>query len=209
MSNHLLRILFFSLASGSTLLSAQVASIDLPDPALERQSSLIVLGGIAPAASDETYRTFFLSTEYPFGAYHHAGVLYSIYLPDNGSGYAHQDLQKGSYELGIFSKFFMHGRLSGRRSNLFFGPQLRFGLRKKIYTEGNASNAVTYNYRVSTSKFLFCLGGQHQLGHGVFEWSLPIGFEYARTSTNRPSDYSGLSATRLCVMPAIALGIRL
>ncbi|MEO6038888.1 MAG: hypothetical protein ABIQ93_10775 [Saprospiraceae bacterium] len=209
MPRQLLRVFLFGVFSGSTLLSAQVAAIDLPDPASERQPPVIILSGIARETSDEGYRTFFLSAEHPFSPYHHVGVLYSLYLPDNTNSYYREDLQKGSYEWGFFGKFFLHGRLSGRRSHLFFGPQMRFGLRKKIFTEGFAGNAVTYNYRVSTTKFLFSLGGQYRLGHAALEWSLPIGWEYARISSNRPSDNANSTQTHFSAIPGIALGIRL
>ena len=83
-------------------------------------------------------------------------------------------VRQGSYEIGLFSKFYLHGRLSGRRSHLYYGPQLRFGVRKMTYVNTFSSNAIPYDFQVNITKALVCPGGHYQLGHGVFEWSIPF-----------------------------------
>lgn len=207
--NLLPMLLLTSLCGGSILLSAQTVANDLPDPALEKQPEIILLSGISWEGSDNLYRTFFLSAERPFGVYHHAGLLFSSYLPrrNNYSYYNDPNLEKGGYEVGLFSKFFLHGRLTGRRSHLYYGPQMRFGQRRITYYDGYTNNGTTFNYRVSTTKFLFCLGGQYRLGHAALEWSLPIGLEYARTSAIG-SIADSFVDTHLSTLPSISLGFR-
>ena len=201
-------LLLTFLCGGSILLSAQTAAIDLPDPALEKQPEIILLSGISWEGSDNVYRTFFLSAERPWGPYHHAGLLYSTYLPRNNNYYFNRNLEKGGYEVGLFSKFFLHGRLTGRRSHLYFGPQMRFGQRRMSYYDGYTNNGTTYKYKVNTTKLLFCLGGQYHLGHAALEWSLPIGLEYARTSAIGYIADS-FANTQLSTLPSISLGFRL
>ncbi len=204
MPDHLLRILLLLLAgNGSVLLCAQQATVDLPDPALEPQPKLIVLAGIAPQLSYDYFRTFFLAAERSWGPYRHAGLQFSQYLTNNNEYYDLISTAKLSYEVSIYSKFFMHGRLSGRRSNFYYGPQIRFGLRQlERYNYPNPP----LNYQQHTTKFLFCLGAQYRLGHAILDWTLPIGAEISRL---RQEGTVHPSTTRLCVIPSIALGFRL
>lgn len=213
MPNGLLCTLLLALASGSSaLLSAQEKTIDLPDPAAAPQPRLIVLSGIAAEGSTSVFQTFFLLAERPCGPYRHLGLQYTTYLSDSNYGF-YNNLRKGSYELGVFSKFFLHGRLSGRRSHLYYGPQLRFGVRKLIYSNNYPSNGSLYNYRTNTAKVLFCIGGQYTLGRAVFEWSLPLGVEYTRSNLSAnldPYGYYGIRNGRhFTTLPGVALGFRL
>ncbi len=197
-------------SSGFGSLSAQKKSIDLPDPALAPRPRLIVLSGVAVQGSQRVFQTFCLSAERPLGPYQNVGLQYTSYLSQSNNIYDYSVLREGSYEVGMFSKFFLHGRLSGRRSHLYYGPQLRFGVRKMVYDNNYSNNDRPYNYRVTTAKALFCLGGQYTLGRALLEWSLPLGVEYAHS--NLPTDigyYGDENGRYITMLPGIALGFRL
>ena len=127
MSSPLLSTLLVVVAcGGGRCVPAQTATIDLPDPALAERPQVVVLSGISTeGGGDGAFQSFFLSAECPVGAYQHVGLQYGTYLPDENNYYV--SLREGGCEIGLFSKFFLHGRLSGRRSHLYYGPQLRFG----------------------------------------------------------------------------------
>lgn len=216
MSSPLLNTLLVVVAcGGGHCVPAQTATIDLPDPALAERPQVVVLSGISTeGGGDGAFQSFFLSAECPVGAYQHVGLQYGTYLPDENNYYV--SLREGGYEIGLFSKFFLHGRLSGRRSHLYYGPQLRFGVRKMTY--GRTFNSIfpgnnaPYDYQVNTTKVLLCLGGQYTLGHGVFEWSLPVGVEYERSNLPASIDQYGFGSgnrRHFILLPGIALGFRL
>ncbi|MEO6758514.1 MAG: hypothetical protein ABIO24_03600, partial [Saprospiraceae bacterium] len=145
MSNPLFRILLFFLAGWpGACLYAQLAAIDLPDPALTPQPAMILLGGLSPEVGGEHYRTVFLSTEHPFNPYHHIGLQYTYFLPKPANTYGNRSLEKGGYDLGLYSKFFLHGRLSGRISNLYLSPQLRIGRKNRRFYELYTGGPILY-----------------------------------------------------------------
>ncbi len=215
MPNKLLCVLMMCIACcGNGRLYAQERSIDLPDPALAPRPHVIVLSGIAAEASSDVFQTFFMSAEHPVGPYQNIGLQYIAYLSQSSDSYSYYStLRKGGYEVGLFSKFFLHGRLSGRRSHLYYGPQVYFGTRKMTYKNVYNTNNLEYNYQVTTTKIMFCLGGQYSMGHAVFEWSLPIGMAYERS--NLPTDidpynnYNSGNSRNFSSIPSIAIGFRL
>jgi len=214
MTYNFLRIVLFLIVCGTgTFVFAQQAAIDLPDPALAPRPALIIMSGVAAEASTNTFQTFFLSAERAINAYQHLGVHYTSYLSATDDLYSITTLRKGSYEIGLVSKFFLHGRLSGRRSHLYYGPQLRFGTRKMLFNNRDNNNSLPYNYQVTTTKVLFCLGGQYNIGRAVFEWSLPLGVEYSRS--NLPSaldpynNYNSENSRNSTTIPTIGIGFRL
>ncbi len=211
---NLLRALsLFIVCCQGTFVSAQRAAIDLPDPALAARPRLILLSGVGAEGSTDAFQTFFLSAERAVSAYQHLGVQYTSYLSAANDLYSYTTLRKGSYEIGLISKFFLHGRLSGRRSHLYYGPQLRFSSRKMLFKNSYINNNVPYNYQVNATKVMFCLGGQYNFGPAVFEWSLPLGVEYSRsnlpTSIDPYNYYSSDNSRNFTAIPSLSLGFRL
>ena len=130
-----------------------------------------------------------------------------------------QNLHPGSYEIGLFSKFFMHGRLSGRRSHLYFGPQLRFRVRRLISNEQNEQPYYGFHYWQRNPRILpgeqplnycFAWAGSTSIGHAV-RWNGPCPSAWkAPTPSSIGSHGSPITTTpkyaHLSTAPGIALG---
>ena len=115
---------------------AQTAEEEEETLAGGRVFKVIVQTGLSLQWFDGSYSTFNLSAETQIGSYQHVGIQMSQYL--DGNAIYGGEIKKNSREFGIYGKFFLHGRLTGRKSKLYFGPELRRGAR---------------NYRISNSVF--------------------------------------------------------
>ncbi len=173
---------------------------------------VIVQTGLSLQWFDSQYRTFNLSAETQIGSYQHVGIQLSQYL----SGYALYDgeIKKNSRELGIYGKFFLHGRLTGRKSKLYFGPELRRGIR-----EYRISNSIFYpqpsteeyfDYRLKVTKIMIRWGWQYHFENVVLELALPFGAEYTKSKSIYPNvsyPYDREEYSNFILMPTLQLGI--
>lgn len=189
---------------------------DIPDPSAQKPYKVVVQTGIALQWFDEQFKSFMLSAERPLNLYNHVGLQANFFFP-NGKDYYYRTITGDSWEVGVFSKTFFHGRLTGRRSNVYVGPDIRFG--KRIYLDNYYSgfeNVVTER-TASTFKFMARIGWQYHWGPAVLEIALPIGIENEDfkddpyQSPSGPYYYYGYleDAKWFVILPSLSLGIGL
>lgn len=180
-------------------LSAQNAA-DIPDPSLRKPYTLVVQTGIALQWFDVQYKAFTLAVERPLNLYNHFGIQANFFFP-SGEGY-YRDITGRSWEAGVFSKTFFHGRLTGRRSNAYFGPDMRLG--RRIYIDQEPFSGVNIEREATVYKFLARIGWQYHMGPAVMEIALPLGWEQEKfkESSGYYSDTSWF-----IVAPSLSLGI--
>jgi hypothetical protein len=196
---------------------------DVPDPTLIKPPHVILQTGISSQwLGGENWRSTLISIEHPFGPYQHLGVEVNFLFPDYTTTqsiyYSYErHLEKGSYDAGLFYKIFLHGRLTGRKSNLYVAPEIKFGRRKFRQTYYNdvfplPSPPPEYHYWESTTKFALRIGAQYHIGPAILEIALPIAIERFKT-VNQPNNYNNYndppSATRLLLLPCLQFGIAL
>lgn len=172
----------------------------------------IVQTGLSMQWSDPGHRLFNLSVETQRGPYQHYGVVWSQYLLSNA--YYEGELRRNSMEMGVFGKFFLHGRLTGRKSKVYFGPELRYGLRKfrisssSIYPPPNDVDYINFNLRVT--KIMLRWGWQYRLDNIMLEFALPFGRESTKTNAGSSGVYNPYYVseyTTFFILPTIQMGI--
>jgi len=195
--------------------------LDIPDPATVPQPKVILLTGLTTQWAVPTFKAVSFGLERPINIYYHLGIQVNVFVPGfledryyfGGFGseqFRGTALEAGSFELGLYYKCFFHGRLSGRKSAIYIGPDLRFGVRR--YSDDYNASKELVSYRGLTSTFLLRLGSQYRIGKAVIEINLPIGIK--SESTNREDTgytgyYSDLSDRLFVVMPSVSLGYAL
>ena len=103
---------------------------DLKDPVDLPQPQIILQTGIGLQWFGNNYKLYTLAVEPSINHFWHLGLQGSFYFRDKlRYDFSNQDLL-GGYEVGAFAKYFVHGRFSGHKSGLYFGPEFRFGSRK-------------------------------------------------------------------------------
>jgi len=195
---------------------------DVPDPTLIKPPHVILQVGVGSQwLGGDNWRSTVFSIEHPVGPYQHLGIGANFLLPTYSGSQVYsyyafdRQLTKGSYEIGLFYKVFLHGRLTGRRSPLYVAPEIKFGRRNFIQKYYNdvfplPSTPSEQHYWESTTKFSLRVGAQYKIGPAILEVALPIAIERARTS--RPSslylnyDSTPLS-THLLLLPSLQFGI--
>lgn len=187
-------------------LSAQ----DIEDPSARKPYNVVVQTGIALQWFDAQFKSFTISAERPLNLYNHAGIQANFFFPNNNEYYYYRTITGKSFEVGVFAKSFFHGRLTGRRSNSYIGPDMRLG--RRVYLDSGAFGE-TYEFKAATFKFLARLGWQYHLGPAVFEITLPIGFENEKIKTDTNSlpyyYYYQTNNTWFIMAPAVSIGIGL
>lgn len=201
-------------------------TVEVVDPASVPQPKLIVLGGLFTQWFSPRMKAASFMLERPVNIYHHVGIQGNIFAPafmENtyyffgfpGGSTPRQGLalESGSFEVGVYYKSFFHGRLSGRKSSIYIGPDLRFGWRK--YTDDYLFNGVRTPFKGQTVKYLVRLGIQQPIGSALLEVSLPMGIEQENNTrkaiSNDPfgTNFQDLNGRRFVMLPSISLGYAL
>jgi hypothetical protein len=184
-------------------------SLEIIDPDDLPLPKLILNTGLSYQWINPAFRTFYMSAEAPFRSrYNHLGIQANIYYKGEFSACCDPQkpsINRPSWEIGVFYKLFMHGRLSGRKSSFYYGPDIRYGWRDY---EGqlNFTNVVE-QFSSNTTKFLFRLGLQHTMGNAVVELNFPIGIERENLNTTVPSAIRDtFEAVRVVMLPTFGLG---
>lgn len=180
---------------------------DIEDPSARKPYNLVIQTGLALQWFDTQFKSFTLSAERPLNLYNHVGIQANFFFP-NEDDYNYRTITGDSYEVGIFAKCFFHGRLTGRRSKAYIGPDMRLG--QRTYTEYGFFDGETYDYKASTYKFMARIGWQYHLGLAVLEITFPFGFESEKIKTepNQPNSYYYLTDNSWFVAaPALSIGI--
>ena len=199
---------------------------ELVDPMSLPQPKLIALAGLTTQWFDPNLKAASFALERPVNIYHHLGIQANMIVPGflektyyyftfPGGTTTRQGLavESGSFEVGIYYKSFFHGRLTGRKSSIYIGPDIRFGWRR--YTDDYLFNGVRTPFKGQTTKFLVRLGAVHKIGKALIEVNLPIGAENEKDSRGKTlvdpfgNGSGSLSGRRYVMLPSISLGYAL
>jgi hypothetical protein len=173
----------------------------------------IVQTGIAFQWFNPNFRTALFSVERPHGPYQCYGVQLNIHSPQpDYDDFYGQNMLRG-YEVGFFGKYFLHGRLTGRNSGFFLGPDFRFGKRvvREHFFDTFPPNPEAYRDRdESAFKILLRWGVQWRFGrHALLEMSAPLGIEHRKIarfgSFGTVSGYQ--TSGSLVLLPTLQLGM--
>jgi len=189
------------------LLLTRLHAQDAEDPSLRKPYHLVVQTGIALQWFDTQFKCFTLSVERPLNLYNHFGVQANFFFP-NSDDYYYRSITDKTWEAGVYAKCFFHGRLTGRRSQSYIGPDMRIG--RRVYRDFNFFDGQLREINTSTVKLMARVGWQYHLGPAVFEFALPIGFEIEKYKgdaypTSFNNDYSDRSW--FVASPTLSLGI--
>jgi hypothetical protein len=198
--------LFAMLALSALTARAQPAPVPKPWRA-------IVQTGIALQWFNPNFRTALFSVERPRGLYQCYGVQLNIHSPQPYYDDLYQQEMLRGYEVGFFGKYFLHGRLTGRNSGFFLGPDFRFGKRVVRENFSNTFPPSPEEYRERDErafKILLRWGVQWRFGrHALLELNAPLGIEHRKIarfgSFGTVSGYQ--TAGSLVLLPALQLGV--
>lgn len=184
-------------------------------PAKEREPKFIVGADIGFQWFNVSSRYSSLKIEYAKSPYRHFCLHYSAILSASEDydafdfGYS-QLIDKGSFEIGLVSKYFPHGRFTGRKTGFYVAPDIRFGRRKYVssWYDFQTGETIEVPFTHITSKLMFAWGVQWRFGkHVMLDLGAPIGIEYYQTKDPRFADNGRTFSNRnLVMMPAIMMG---
>jgi hypothetical protein len=188
------------------LLSFHCLGQALMEPLDKRTPNLIIQTGIGFQWLGDGYKLYTLSAERPSGFWHW-GMQGTFYLDNSPTYYYYSGEFLGGFEMSVFSKYFLHGRFSGRKSGLFLGPELSVGVRRfqiitDIFFPPNP-NYIPYEEHVT--KALLRWGVQWQFGHATLEFASPFGVEIFKSKLSL-GGYSNGNETQFVLMPSLQLG---
>lgn len=184
---------------------SRVEAQDIEDPSARKPYQVVVQTGIALQWFDEQFKCFTLSAERPLNLYNHVGMQANFFFPNDN--YDYRDITGKTYEVGVFAKCFLHGRLTGRRSKTYIGPDMRWGSR--VYKSTSFDNQPI-EVKASTFKFMSRIGWQYHFGPAVLELALPFGFEkenFKDEYASNSSYFSFYDSSWFVAAPLFSLGI--
>jgi hypothetical protein len=195
--------------SAISRLSAQV--VEIYDYELEKKPNLILQFGTNTELGNGFIKSFLVSAETSIGAFNNVGIQYNSIFPSFSN--TQDAIEKNGYEFGVFTKYFPHGHLTRKRSNYFFGVDLRKGAfsksgRTDIYDP--SSTYYTSNYK--STKVMVKMGLQWRIKFIVFEISLPMGINWLSYNTqyaNSSNTDNYNSDTNFSIIPTFQFGIKL
>jgi hypothetical protein len=118
------------------------------------------------------------------------------------------------YDVGAGLKFFAQGRFTGRKSGVFIGPELKFGVIRRTFSifDPNTFQPSERAFSRRSWQLLFNWGTQFRFGkHTVLEIAMPFGllYNYERTEMPQTDPGDGLKQANFIILPHLALGIAL
>lgn len=188
------------------LFLAPLGAQDIEDPSLRKPYRCVVQTGVALQWFDTQFKSFTFSVERPLNLYNHFGVQANFFFPNDEGGYYYRTITGKSWEAGVFAKCFFHGRLTGRRSKTYVGPDMRIGQRYYL----NTSDTQLIERKASTVKIMARLGWQYHLGLAVFEFAFPFGLETEKFKDDLTATYPYYyltDATWFVAAPTLSIGI--
>ena len=197
---------FFLLLCFFNQASAQL----IPKNAENREPRLIVGTAIGFQWFENLNRFGALHVEIPIDKYRHIGFSVSKVFTGNSSNYYYnQSVQEGSYEVGLNSKYFLHGRFTMRKTGFYLGTDIRIGQRKYGILQYDFSTGGTVEVieKQKTSKFMLSWGAQWRFGrHVILDLGVPLGFELFKSKSQNYSG-GGYSDSYFVLLPNMMLGI--
>lgn len=176
----------------------------------KRPPSVILQTGIGIQWFGETYKLSTFSVERPVGPYWHLGLHGGYYFQNQPNFFDFNQNFLGGFEAGGFSKYFLHGRLSGHKSGFYLGPEMRVGQRRFQLSPSNffppITNPTHVTYQETSVKLLFRWGLQWQFGRAVLEIFAPFGIEINQSNQDT---YYYSNQSQFVLLPGFQLGIAL
>lgn len=132
-----------------------------------------------------------LSVETPVGNFWQLGIQGGqfiddvLYVPSSRNAGSFFNF-RGGFEVGCFSKYFLHGRFSGQKSAFYWGPEIRLGT---LHSEGEYYGdffPAIYSIKNTqhSKQYLIRWGFQWRIErHFVCELAIPLGWEYSKSIT--------------------------
>ena len=180
------------------------------DPLEKRPPTVILQTGIGMQWFGETYKLSTYSVERPVGRFWHLGLHGGYYFQNQPDFFDFHQNFLGGFEVGGFSKYFLHGRLSGHKSGFYIGPEIRVGQRRFQYSENNffppPPNPNYVKYQETSVKLLFRWGLQWQFGRAILEIFGPFGIEINQSNHDA---YYYSNESLFVLLPSFQLGIAL
>jgi len=178
---------FYCSAFFLTIVATHVCLGQAPpgDPVHPSQKMTVLTGGGLQLSRSSLNQSVLVSIETSLGDLWQLGVLggYNFSKLPYRSYYPYERFL-GCFEAGGFAKYFLHGRHSRRKSELYFGPEIRLGSFRSVvqyFGDFFPSNYLVRNSR-HTQKFLLRCGAQWKLRrHFICELAIPLGYEYSNS----------------------------
>jgi|GEM_PF-3198367 len=191
----------------SSQLMAQIAQIY--DYELEQNDHWIILLGTNNQVDFAEYfpiQSVAISTEYKVSPFSYIGLSYNAIFPSLGR--VNLAIGKGSYEVGITGRHFLHGRMTGHRSNYFVGFDVRKGVRFVNETLYYFPNVLTEKSTQQTNKFMVKFGLEWHLKSLVFQVNLPFGVEFVKYKVDDldPGTTPTITDNNFTMAPGILMG---
>ncbi len=189
------------------------------NPAKKSQRVIVLSGGGMNISRSQFQQSVLLTIETPVGNFWNLGILGGYVLKkesDNrifkNGGSEYNFL--GGFEAGGFAKHFLRGRLSGRKSEFYFGPEFRYSA---IYSEGEFYGGIIPSYYTFKSvqraqNYLIRWGLQWKPGRRtLLDIAIPIGWQrstIATSTTQNEITYTDVSRIRekFMMFPSILIG---
>lgn len=154
-----------------------------------KRPELLISSGIGAAFSAGPFNEVHLNLEMVQSPYLNIGLSVHNFLPETGnynfyfpspttSFYA--DLSDGGFLGGIYARYFIHGRLTGRKSGLYIGTAVRAGIYRVVIRDYSFSGAPTTMIpaKIPTYFALVDLGWQFKFGKYILlDLQLPVGYQ--------------------------------
>jgi hypothetical protein len=112
-----------------------------------------------------------------------------------------------SWEVGLYAKHFLRGRLSGRKSSLYIGPEFAFGQTVYEIPETlvfpSPPNVPLVYVPLNFQKYMLRWGVQWRLKRAVLEFSSPMGI---KSSKSKNISYRDQDDSSFVIQPTIWMG---
>jgi hypothetical protein len=162
------------------------AQADTLDPDLIPAPRFAIFSGMYWQISSKGIRSNYAGAEISLNRYTTIGVQGGIFLQSNFDNREDYEVRVGkkSWEAGVYLRRFLFGQLTGRRSNFFFGPEIRHARYDLTQWRYNPITGAykRYDFREGSLKIL-CRSGWHvRYKHIYLEAIVPFGLNF--TSSN-------------------------
>jgi hypothetical protein len=165
----------------------------------------IVLGGLGFEWFFEEHRNQYLAVEKITADFWHLGIQGA--RTETFKEQSDYSRANSSWEVGLYAKYFLSGRLSGRKSSLYFGSGFAFG--QTVYGIPETSvfppppNMPLLYLPVNIQKYMLLWGVQWRLKRAVLEFSSPMGI---KSSKSKNINYWDQNDNSFVIQPTIWMG---
>ncbi len=195
------------------LLAAQIDTLAV---AKRLPPRLTLLLGLQNQYSFSEMRSLLFGANMALKTSWHLGIQYHCLLVGRLESGNVFELQKGSFDIGLYGERFWNWRFFGKKIPFYLGPEIRLGRRKykDWYADLSIGKGMYVNYPSRTFKTLARLGLQPRLGKFLVNIALPTGIEFEQAklpfpkSTDHYYAYAnyGTGRAKLIFLPSISLG---